>query len=588
MTEEKLIELGYLPKELPPGFISETLAENLEEIKSRWLSFETSETERIEGESRSEWNQRKAEFYSKYGSSQCADFSISKGKLARRVLRLPNPKHYLTVSELISNNWESYQSLFESSPFSMSFPVEVTENPKRAVKTYSSGVPILRNEILKRSVRKLIQVKIDISKFYPTIYTHTIPWSILGKESAKSLFKLSKSELSELIDAGDSNAINYVNADKLDKAIRACQDRQSIGVPIGPDTSHIIAELIACRIDNIIQDRFNDLDIEAVRFYDDYYIFVNTFDEADKVIKGLQLILNEYQLEINDKKIEISEYPFPFENDWVTQLNQFEFKGTNKQNSLKHYFSLLWAIGAKHKSRTDWVFKYALRTFEYRTVEIDRNSWELFENLLFKTSLIQPAILDITTRILLSYREYLNDESLIKIGVLVRDIIKIHAPINHSFEVSWALWLAKSFNIQISEETANSVIETKDDFSILILLCMSRQMDLVQGNPNFDNIEAILQDDVLFSKNWLLAYESVKKGWLNPAETDLLENNGFFKILNDLDISFFNCELQLTIIPRREATENNEPVEHYAVTEQSTNQPAEIEEIEFINVSGIL
>lgn len=588
MTEEKIIELGYLPKELPPGFISDTLAENLTEIKSRWLTFETSETERIEGETRSNWNQRKADFYSNYGSSQCADFSISKGKLARRVLKLPNPKHYLTVSELIASSWESYQPLFENSRYSMSFPIEQTENPKRAVKTYSSGVPVLRNEILKRSVRKLIQVKIDISKFYPTIYTHTIPWSVLGKETAKRLFKLSRAELSELIDEGDSDAIGYINADKLDTAIRACQDRQSIGVPIGPDTSHIIAELVACRIDTHIHERFNALDIEAVRFYDDYYIYVNTIDEADKVIKGLQLILNEYQLEINDKKVEISEYPFPFENDWVTQLNQFNFKETNQQNSLKHYFSLVWGVGARNKSRTDWVFKYALRTFEFRTVEIETRSWELFENLLFKTTLIQPAILDITTRILLSYSENLNDESFRKLRVLVRDIITLHAPINHSFEVSWALWLAKSFNIQISEETANSVIETKDDFSILILLCMARQMDLVQGNPNFENIEAILQDDVLFSKNWLLAYESVKKGWLNPAENDLLENNGFFKILSDLDISFFNCELQLTTIPRREATENNESIEHYVTTDQPTTQQAEVEDIEFMNVSGIL
>lgn len=117
---------------------------------------------------------------------------------------------------------------------------------------------------------------------------------------------------------------------------------------------------------------------------------------------------------------------------------------------------------------------------------------------------------------------------------------------------------------------------------------MARQMDLVQGNPNFENIEAILQDDVLFSKNWLLAYESVKKGWLNPAENDLLENNGFFKILSDLDISFFNCELQLTTIPRREATENNESIEHYVTTDQPTTQQAEVEDIEFMNVSGIL
>lgn len=35
------------------------------------------------------------------------------------------------------------------------------------------------------------------------------------------------------------------------------------------------------------------------------------------------------------------------------------------------------------------------------------------------------------------------------------------------------------------------------------------------------------------SENWLLAYESVKKGWLIPSEANLLDNNLFFKILKD-------------------------------------------------------
>ncbi|MCH7411118.1 hypothetical protein MM239_17065 [Belliella sp. DSM 111904] len=297
--------------------------------------------------------------------------------------------------------------------------------------------------------------------------------------------------------------------------------------------------------------------------------------------------MNEYQLEINDKKVEISEYPFSFENDWVTELNQFVFKRTNLQNSLKHYFSLIWGIGAKYKSRTDWVFKYALRTFEFRTVEISRNSWKLFENLLFKTSLIQPAILDITTKILLSYRDYLNEESLQKLTVLIRDIIKIHAPVNHSFEVSWALWLAKSFNISISEETANSVLDTKDDFAILILLCMTREMNLVQGSPNFEKIETNLKEDILFSSNWLLAYESIKKGWLNPAEENLIENNGFFNILKDLDISFFNCELQLTTIPKREGAEQIVTGQNYETNAESISQET-VDGTEFISVSGIL
>jgi hypothetical protein len=586
VTSEKLIGQGYLPKELPPGFTSELLAQNLEEVKSRWADFENLQTIRQEGESKSDWNQKKNDFNSKYGCSQPAYFSISKGKLARRVLQIPNPKHFITVCELISKNWEFYNTLFESSPFSMSYPMLDEGEAKRAVKTFSTGVPYLRDEILKRSARKVIQIKADISKFYPTIYTHTIPWSIVGKSTAKKMLKTSKSELNNLVESGDLDAINYSAADKLDSAVRACQDRQSIGVPIGPDTSHVIAELIACRLDGEIQDKFKGIDIEAVRFYDDYYIFVSTLDEADKVVKGLQTILNEYQLEVNDKKVEINEYPFSFENDWVTKLNQYEFKKTNLRNGLKHYFSLVWGIGAIHKSKTDWVFKYALRTFEFRTIEIQKNCWELFENLLLKTTLIQPAILDITTRILLSYRECITDRSIQKISQLVCDIIVSHAPVNHSFEVSWALWLAKSFEVEISEETANLVLKTKDDSSILILLCMAREMELVKGNPNFEVIESILKDDVLFSSNWLLAYESLKNGWLIPAEDHLIEKNGFFKILADLNISFLNWELQLSAIPKREIKKEDQTEREYVsgaiVKEPKTNYKSGL-----IDISGM-
>ena len=181
MNINKLISKGYFPKELPPSFYSSKLADKLADVKSRWAAFETTETSRLTiggaQESRSDWNRRKSAFYSKYGSSKCCDFSISKGKLSRRVLKIPNPKHFIPVSDLICDKWTEINDVYALSDYSTSTPVEETNQNKRAVKTKSSSVQTLRDTVIDKSINKLIQVKIDISKFYPTIYTHIISWS---------------------------------------------------------------------------------------------------------------------------------------------------------------------------------------------------------------------------------------------------------------------------------------------------------------------------------------------------------------------------------------------------------------------------
>jgi len=117
--------------------------------------------------------------------------------------------------------------------------------------------------------------------------------------------------------------------------------------------------------------------LKACRYFDDYYLYVSTKDEADKVLKGLQLILTDFQLEINESKVRIREFPFAFEDEFATTLFLFNFKKTNIANSLKHYFSLIWSFGEKNPKRTDWIFKYSLRVFEFRTITIPKSSWKL-------------------------------------------------------------------------------------------------------------------------------------------------------------------------------------------------------------------
>lgn len=591
MTLKDLIERGYFPKELPPPFDTTDLSTDIAATLNSWTTVFENNTKvdsptfvltQNPGETLPKFKDRKkthrADFISKYNASKAIVYSISKGKLSRRFLQIPNPKHFSILSEKIVSRWADYETVYNLSDYSQSHPIPETAADKRSVSTFSKSVADFRNSLLKTSIDKLIEVRVDISKFYHTIYTHSVAWALLGKENAKRYFK-EKDNLDTLIAGGDTDAALYKYAESVDIAIRACQERQSIGIPIGPDTSLIIAELIACRIDSILKARFSPIGLKACRYYDDYYLYVSTKDEADKVLKGLQLILSEFQLEINDAKVKIREFPFAFEDEFTTSLHTFEFKKTNQSNSIKHYFSLIWAFAERNTKKTDWIFKYALRIFEFSSIVIQKNSWKVFEDLLVKTALIEPAILDILTRIFITYNSYLDADSKEKLKKLINVTIKEHCPVRHNFEMAWALWIAKTFEIEIDEQSANDIIDTRDSISNLILLDLLNNTTLVKGHTRVIDIEAELKDDILMSENWLLAYEGVKKGWLIPAEANLLDNNLFFKILKDKNVEFYKLTKQLrTYKPKEE-----KPTETYSggqVVQQIEPTSQQVEETE--------
>lgn len=601
MNLSDLIRKGYFPKELPPSFNTEKYADSVISVLSAWdIVFEnntkiTSSTfvlPRLTDESNNHFKGRKKNhsetFIARYNSSRGCVFSISKGKLSRRFLQIPNPKHFALLSRKIADNWDKFEDIYKLSDYSQSYPIIETSPQKRTVSTYSKNVSSFRNQLLKTSIDKLIEIKVDISKFYPTIYTHSITWAFLDKEKAKFYFK-QKNRLDELIDSGDADAFLYKVADNIDESIRSCQERQSIGIPIGPDTSHIIAEAVACRIDYILKNKYSALDIKACRYYDDYYIYASSKDEADKVLKGLQLILSDFQLEMNEGKVKIREFPFAIEDEFTTTLHQFDFKKTNIENSIKHYFSIVWAFVEKNPKKADWILKYSLRTFEFVTNQIPKKNWKTFEDLLIKSALIEPSILDIVTRILLTYSSYLDAESKNKLSNLVNSIIKSHCLVNHNFEVAWALWMAKSFDIDIEEEAANCIIKTKDSISNLILLDLSNNTSLIKGNPSFSILEADFKDDILFSEYWILAYESIKKGWLTPSEPNLLENNEYFKLLKDNDVEFYDSSKQLTpykeIGETKDKTDKTEPESNKETktTEQPIQSSDNVEDIPIID-----
>lgn len=131
-------------------------------------------------------------------------------------------------------------------------------------------------------------LKLDVSKCFDSIYTHSIAWAIQGKTYAKkniSLDSFSKS---------------------IDKLMQYANYKETHGIPIGPEFSRIFAEIIFQRIDNNLEGELEKCGFtnkcKIYRYVDDFFLFYNDESVIKYVVDLLRRILHEYKLNLNDEK----------------------------------------------------------------------------------------------------------------------------------------------------------------------------------------------------------------------------------------------------------------------------------------------
>ncbi len=267
MNVKRILQKGFFPKELPPPFTTASFADKAQYIYTQWENLQTLERVPLPGESGNDVKKRFASKFEVYNSSKYQVFSLAKGLYSRRKLGIINPKQYHDLSRLIVKKWPTIRQTHTLSDFSASTPVE--KDSTRAVRTKSTSLNNFKFLLIEKSFNKRFELRLDISQFYPTIYTHSIPWAILGKETAKKYFvqKNNRSTNWNSLLLTDPNAALYDFCDKLDMLVRNCQERQSIGLPIGPDIFFILAEVIGNRIDNEIAKKLSKIEYSSTRYY---------------------------------------------------------------------------------------------------------------------------------------------------------------------------------------------------------------------------------------------------------------------------------------------------------------------------------
>jgi hypothetical protein len=501
--KKALLEKGYFPSQLPPCFTTEDLAKNHLSIYTDWLLIQKNK-------------QKNGAQIQKAPESKSETFSVARVGHKRRIASIPNPvaQTYLVVA--IAENWGKFLSHFRKSKLSFSKPRFLQSGERGAC------IPSMQHLYAKKIAKSAgyrFMLKTDLSRFFPTIYTHSIPWAIHGKAVSKKNRSPSQKYFGNIIDL----------------ALRQCQDGQTIGIPIGPDTSHIVAEAIATSVDLDLKKKLKAWPA-GFRYVDDYYLFFRTVDQAESALSSLARALSDYELQINAEKTDICPVIEITDDYWTHRIRNFKISSGKKQFlDISHFFELSKDLARKNSDES--VMVYALKRAS--STIVNKRNWGIFESHVCHVAMAWPNTLQTSARIFSTYKRlgYPIDKPRIK--RLINSLLEIHGPLNHHSEIAWCLWLCKELEINVSGANVDLISETHSSIFALILLDLSMR-GLLEKQPKTGYWKQFETEESLHGDLWMLSYEAGARGWGGFGDTHI-RSDKYFNALLSRDVHFYDA-----------------------------------------------
>lgn len=397
-----------------------------------------------------------------------------------RLIHIPHPLPYADLCKCISENWNKLSHICENCNSRLK-PVH-HDNGRLIMGEYEHLEQILVMESenfselrlrLDISTGKFYRVKADISSFFPSIYTHSVPWALVGHDEAK---------------ANASNRNLWYN--KLDKTQQNLKRAETQGIPIGPATSNIISELILYQVDETLHNN----GYKFTRYVDDYECYCGTRGQAEDFILVLEQELRKYLLNLNPQKVQIEELPLGFQDQWVIVLrNSLPTKLKLSPRDIMDFLNSALELQKHHPDGSIW--KYAARMLA-NSKKFDKNSASFFLEYLIAIAVHTPSVLPILCQIAKKY----NVDSGLKINSVLKQAIKFQ----HSDAICWCLYFMGICNIAVSDELAKAIIETKDCMSMGMLIALNQHREKVVDFLD-DKVNACSEYDC--DQYWILIHE---------------------------------------------------------------------------------
>ena len=489
----EVLEHGYFPRELPPPF----------KTRSFGALFRPNAPS-------------PPECFTSNGvkKAECGRHTLARGGEAPRFLGLVNPVPYQRLVREMVAKWPRLSRVASDSTLSLSTPVDAPDG-RRALEPANTLGALDHPRSVSRFKGQFL-LRADVTQFYGSIYSHSVAWAVEGKQKARS---------------GSRSLLGNV----LDGLITACQDRQSVGIPIGPDTSLVFGELVMCGIDRRIRGKFRG--VAGFRHMDDYELVFPSRSQAEECLALLRAELGDRRLAINPSKTFIAPLPGPFEKPWARDLRQWTFRGPGRTaTDLGDYFDLTFTLARDHP--TDQVVKYALARL--RDLTIEPADAEVFQAFLLQAASGESGVLPFVLEHVLALERggcpILTDT----LAEVLNAIIVRAARRRLDSDVAWALWFLIRINREVSSQAARALNESTDSASLLLCLWL-RSIGLMHSRFRVSRFNPLMTRDELWRENWLLVYEANIKGWLpNRGGVDPVGADAHFSYLKQSGVEFLD------------------------------------------------
>lgn len=533
---ERMLEYGFFPENLPPVFS----ITNLHEAAIKPLASGAYLTDKpMEG----------------------ARYNASKRGGQRRVFTMPNPVFMVDAAGYFLKHHAEIDEHLSASADSSSYPRFSDEGRPIAITTYP--------EFHKRRRRNLALsryiIRTDISRFYHSIYTHALPWALHGKIAAKNDRKTSSTSI-------------FGNG--LDWLVRQAQDGQTVGIPVGPDFSRIISEIVGSAIDTKFRALHNP-DVPMLRLVDDIFIGADNIDDAHTYMSGIRDAIQSYELDINESKTAILNSSDDLEPYWpVVIRREIEryVDGSKKTGQKKadfiHFLDEILRRASDDKD--DGIIKFAVRKID--EFEIWNSYWDLLEPFLIRVAISFSHCWDYVARVV-AWRNRVGSIDKPLWTDVVHRAIKQNAKSGHDSEITWALWLLKEIGEPLERDALELVVARCGAFPILLSLDVHANSQSRYKIPK-ENLLSRLGDKPMLGANWLLAYEGDRQFGLKIKSKNV-QGNPFFKQLYDDDVAFYDRDAVPLVFDEAEDIDKVKSAIEYPINSYDEIHEEKEEEMDF-------
>lgn len=504
---ERLVSHGYFAPELPLCFNSADLARHSKSI--------------LAGIDGMPLTKQKNPAYYLYISEPTWFYFPRFGKDDRRH-GIPNPVGHILLSRVLANNYVALRKVARASKLSRSPPVFDWAGPRALARANADIRDDFRVEL---AARREMYVAADVRAFFHSIYTHAIAWAVHGKAFAKR----------------NRGLKHFGNV--IDLLCRNAQDGQTIGLPVGPDTSRLIAEVVASAIDVQLQKNLKIRARDASRYIDDYTLSSARTVSGEEILAQLRASVSAFELELNNEKSAIVPTSQRQMIGWQPAVRSRIPRPGQKGDrvpttALLQFFYELGRLCSDHPETN--VEKFGLQNARLSLVAAAE--WAPVQANLISAYRRNPSLVSLLVELCLLRQAAHGDVGKEDLCEFIENRIDVLARGNRTGELVWLLFLAVRLNIILSARRLASLFLMENALVALLVVCLDAR-GLVNGRVDRSIWDQSLSPAGLQSQMWLYAYEAVTQGFIPDVADDFITDDDYFSLLRAKKVQFLNVDL---------------------------------------------